>query len=136
MKRLQSVDVMRVIAITAVIAIHTIPFTPPSVPIGQSFDLATVVNGLARFAVPLFFILLYAFTTDEKTLSFPPPGLTTQWFAVALERQDVWAALWLSVKVAAISTLFALVMGTLAAAAMWKSRAITKWKWAASRWVS
>lgn len=57
MKRLQSVDVMRVIAIIAVIAIHTIPFTPPSVPIGQSFDPATIVNGLARFAVPLFFIL-------------------------------------------------------------------------------
>jgi surface polysaccharide O-acyltransferase-like enzyme len=57
MKRLQSVDVMRVMAIIAVIAIHTIPFTPPSAPIGQSFDLATIVNGLARFAVPLFFIL-------------------------------------------------------------------------------
>ena len=34
----------------------------------------------------------------------------------------MWAALWLSVKVASIATLVALVLGTMAAAALWKSR--------------
>ena len=56
--------------------------------------------GLLYLHVPMFFILLYAFTTDDKSYQFPPPGLTVQWFAVAWERPDIWNALFLSVRVA------------------------------------
>lgn len=56
MSRIQSVDVLRVAAIVAVIVIHTIPFAT-SVPIGEQFDLATLVQMPTRFAVPFFFIL-------------------------------------------------------------------------------
>jgi surface polysaccharide O-acyltransferase-like enzyme len=55
--RIKSVDVMRVVAILAVIAIHTVPFHIPSSPLGERLDAATIVNQLARFAVPLFFVL-------------------------------------------------------------------------------
>jgi putative spermidine/putrescine transport system permease protein len=72
--------------------------------------------------VPMAIILLYAFTTDETTFSFPPPGLTLDWFQVALHRPDVWSALGLSLRVAAVSTLAALILGTLAAAAVYRSR--------------
>lgn len=48
---------MRVLAIFAVIVIHTKPFNEPSSHIGASFDLATIVNQLSRFAVPFFFIV-------------------------------------------------------------------------------
>src|SRR5688572_29129236 len=72
--------------------------------------------------VPLAFIVLYAFSTDAKTFVFPPPGLTTQWFGIAFERQDIRDALALSLRVAAVSTLVAMVLGTLAAAAVWRSR--------------
>ena len=34
--------------------------------------------GLLFLHVPMFFILLYAFTTDDKSYQFPPPGLTLQ----------------------------------------------------------
>src|SRR5215218_10142433 len=78
--------------------------------------------GLAYLHVPLFFILLYAFTTEERSYQFPPPGLTLRWFAVAWGRQDIWNALALSVRVAAVATAVALVLGTLAAAALWRSR--------------
>ncbi|HSE95920.1 MAG TPA: ABC transporter permease, partial [Methylomirabilota bacterium] len=53
---------------------------------------------------------------------FPPPGLTTNWFAVAWSRPDIREALVLSLQVAAASTLIALGLGTLAAAAVWRSR--------------
>ncbi len=72
--------------------------------------------------VPLLFILLYAFTTEDKTFVFPPPGLTLDWFAVAWGRQDVWDALGLSLRCAAIATAIALVLGTLAAAAVHRGR--------------
>ena len=78
--------------------------------------------GLAFLHVPMLFILLYAFTTEDKSYQFPPPGLTLEWFAVAWNRQDIWNALWLSVRVAAVATALALVLGTLAAAALWRAR--------------
>jgi putative spermidine/putrescine transport system permease protein len=72
--------------------------------------------GLFFLHLPLLLILVYAFTTEEKSYVWPPPGLTTHWFAVAWGREDIWRALSLSVRVAAISTLLALILGTLAAA--------------------
>jgi surface polysaccharide O-acyltransferase-like enzyme len=55
--RIQSVDVMRVVAIIAVISIHTVPFADQSHLVGRQWNAATVVNQLARFAVPFFFIV-------------------------------------------------------------------------------
>jgi putative spermidine/putrescine transport system permease protein len=78
--------------------------------------------GLAFMHLPILLIFLYAFTTEEKSYQFPPPGLTAQWFAVAWSRPDVWAALTLSVKVASIATVTALVLGTLCAAAVSQTR--------------
>ena len=78
--------------------------------------------GLAFLHLPILLIFLYAFTTEEKSYQFPPPGLTAQWFAVAWNRPDVWAALTLSVKVASIATSLALVLGTLCAAAVSQTR--------------
>ena len=79
-------------------------------------------GGLLFLHVPLFFILLYAFSTEEKSFVFPLPGLTLKWFGVVWGRADIWAALWLSVKVAALSTLLALVLGTLASMALYRHR--------------
>ncbi|MDP3340009.1 ABC transporter permease [Frigidibacter sp.] len=80
------------------------------------------VAGLAFLHLPILLIFLYAFTTEERTYQFPPPGLTLKWFGVAWERPDIWPPLYLSLKVAAISTALALVLGTLAAAAMARAR--------------
>ncbi|TIT03078.1 ABC transporter permease [Mesorhizobium sp.] len=78
--------------------------------------------GLLFLHLPIFLIFVYAFTTEEKSFVWPPPGLTTQWFAVTWNRPDVWEALSLSVRVAAISTAVALVLGTLCAAAVSRTR--------------
>ena len=78
--------------------------------------------GLAFLHLPILLIFLYAFTTEEKSYQFPPPGLTLKWFAVTWNRPDVWEALTLSVKVASIATAIALVLGTLCAAAVSQTR--------------
>jgi putative spermidine/putrescine transport system permease protein len=72
--------------------------------------------------LPILLIFLYAFTTEERSYVFPPPGLTLKWLGVTWHRPDVWAALQLSVTVAAISTMIALLLGTLCAAAVSRSR--------------
>lgn len=72
--------------------------------------------------LPLAVIVLYAFTTDDSTFRFPLPGLTTRWFGVAWGRSDVWQALFLSVRVALVATLVAVLLGSLGAAAVYRSR--------------
>jgi putative spermidine/putrescine transport system permease protein len=78
--------------------------------------------GLAFLHLPILLIFLYAFTTEEKSYAFPPPGLTTKWFAVAWNRADIWPPLILSLQVALAATALALVLGTLAAGAMARGR--------------
>lgn len=83
---------------------------------------AAAIAVLMFLHFPFFIVMLYAFTTDEATFTFPPPGLTTRWFGVAMGRSDLWDALLLSLKVASIATVLALILGTLAAAAVYRSR--------------
>ncbi len=83
---------------------------------------AAAVGAILFLHLPLVLIFLYAFTTEEKSYQFPPPGYTLKWFAVAWERDDIWQALWLSVRVASVATIIALVLGTCAAAAVARSR--------------
>lgn len=57
LERQQGVDALRVVAIIAVIVIHTNPFMDRFAPPGTTFDFAAVLIQAARFAVPYFFIL-------------------------------------------------------------------------------
>jgi putative spermidine/putrescine transport system permease protein len=77
--------------------------------------------GIIFLHFPILIIALYAFTTEERTYQFPPPGLTIEWFGVLLQRQDFWRALTLSLQVASVATLIALVLGTLTAAAIYRT---------------
>jgi len=86
-----------------------------------SLTLAAM-GALLFLHIPLWIIFLYAFTTDEATYTFPLPGLTTRWFGIALGRADLWRALTLSLQVAVASTVIALILGSLAAAAVYRSR--------------
>ena len=83
--------------------------------LGQKLAAAA---GLLFLHAPVLVIVLYAFTTEDRTYQFPPPGLTLHWFEVALAREDIWQAMRLSLVVASVATLLAILLGTLAAFAM------------------
>jgi len=68
---------------------------------------------LAFMHLPVLVIVLYAFTTADRTYEFPPPGLTLHWFEAAFARADIWAAMRLSLAVAAVATVFAIILGSL-----------------------
>lgn len=92
---------------------------------GERAPLALKVVAVAVLLflhIPVWIILLYAFTTDAATYSFPPPGLTLSWFGVAWRRTDLWQALTLSLRVASVATLTALLLGSLAAAAVYRTK--------------
>jgi putative spermidine/putrescine transport system permease protein len=83
--------------------------------LGQKLAAAA---GLLFLHAPVLVIVLYAFTTEDRTYQFPPPGLTLRWFEVAFAREDIWQAMRLSLVVASVATLLAILLGTLAAFAM------------------
>ena len=77
-------------------------------------------GGVIFLHFPILIIATYAFNTEEAAFSFPPQGLTLKWFSVAAQRSDILESVTLSLKIAALSTAIALVLGTLAAAALWR----------------
>lgn len=91
----------------------------PRAPLGLKL---AAFGALIFLHFPLLIIVLYAFTTEEASFRFPPPGLTTQWFGELFERQDFWNALGLSLQVASIATAISMILGTLIALALYRTR--------------
>ena len=79
-------------------------------------------GGLLFLHLPILLIFVYAFSTEDSSFVWPPPGFTLQWFGRAWARPDIWEALGLSLRVALIATAVALVLGTLCAAAVARTR--------------
>jgi putative spermidine/putrescine transport system permease protein len=80
------------------------------------------VGALLFLHIPILFLFLYAFTTEEASFRFPPPSFTTKWFGVAAQSADIRSALSLSLRVALVAMVIALILGTLVAAAVWRSK--------------
>ena len=71
--------------------------------------------------LPIAIMAVYAFNSSNVQ-SWPIPGFTTHWFSAAWHDSDVRAALWLSIKAASVATALALVLGSLAAFGLARSR--------------
>jgi putative spermidine/putrescine transport system permease protein len=99
------------------------PSKTSSLPSGEraSWPLKLSAIGAILFLhVPLWLIFLYSFTTDVSAYTFPPPGLTLKWIPQALANTAMQDALFLTIRVALLATVAALLLGTLAAAAVYR----------------
>jgi putative spermidine/putrescine transport system permease protein len=76
---------------------------------------------LAFIYIPLIVIAIYAFN-GGTTLEWPPESLTFHWFGKALHNHGARDALVTSLKVGAVATAIALVLGTLASLAVGRHR--------------
>jgi len=76
---------------------------------------------IAFLWIPLVIIGLYAFNRSNIQ-GWPISGWTFHWFTVAWHTSEARSAFWLSVKIALITTGIALVLGTMAAAAVARYR--------------
>ncbi|WP_374319916.1 ABC transporter permease [Aquabacterium sp.] len=70
--------------------------------------------------LPLAVIAVYAFNAESAGYSFPPKGFTLAWFGAAFAREDVMSAIGLSLRLASLATLLAIVLGTLASLALYR----------------
>ena len=79
---------------------------------GASVGLKLAVwSGVLFLHIPLALIVLYAFSSEDKSYVFPPPGLTTQWFVQVLQDPEYLSATWTSLWLAGGSTAASLVLG-------------------------
>src|SRR5215207_10838957 len=67
--------------------------------------------------VPLFVVLVNSFSTSTS-LTWPPPGLTLEWWVRAFESAGAREAVLTSVQVAIIATVISLALGTLISIAL------------------
>ncbi|HZO50242.1 MAG TPA: ABC transporter permease [Gaiellaceae bacterium] len=85
--------------------------------------------GLAAWAVfvvcflwvPIVLMAVYAFNASNVQ-SWPIPGFTTKWFSQAWHDEQVRSSLWLSTRAALLATAIALVLGSLAAFGLARTR--------------
>jgi putative spermidine/putrescine transport system permease protein len=77
-------------------------------------------GGVVFLHFPIFVVAVYAFNTEGAAFTFPPRGFTLRWFEAAARRTDVIDAIRLSLEVSGLATGTALVLGTLAAAALYR----------------
>ena len=73
-------------------------------------------SGLVFLHFPIVFILINAFVEHDGNNTY----FTLKWFGAAFARDDVMSAILLSLKVATVATFLALIMGTMAAAALYR----------------
>ena len=76
---------------------------------------------LAFIYIPLIVIAIYAFN-GGNSLEWPPPNLTTEWFGQAIDNSGARDALVTSLKVGAVATALALLLGSLASFAVARFR--------------
>src|SRR6187397_507680 len=71
--------------------------------------------------IPIGIMALYAFNSSNIQ-SWPIPGFTTKWFSEAWNDEEVRDALWLSFRAGLFATVLALVLGSLAAFGLARTR--------------
>lgn len=72
--------------------------------------------GLAFLYLPLAILIIYSFN-DSKLVTVWG-GFTTQWYGVLLHNGDILNAAWLSIKLAALASVAAVILGTMAGFAL------------------
>jgi putative spermidine/putrescine transport system permease protein len=70
--------------------------------------------------LPIFVVVLVSFTASDF-ITFPPPGLSLEWYRAVLTDPQWTSSLWLSLRIAALVTLFSVVLGVPAALALQSS---------------
>lgn len=90
-------------------------------PLSRNLLRLAVAITLAFIYIPLLIILIYSLN-PAQTLSWPPDSITFEWFPKAIEDQAARDALLNSLKVGAVSTGLALILGTLASLAVSRHR--------------
>jgi putrescine transport system permease protein len=80
------------------------------------FLLSTLAFGIAFLYVPMVLLVIYSFNKSRIVPIWG--GFSTKWYGELFRSPEVWDALSLSLKIAAVNACFATILGTLAGLAL------------------
>ena len=72
--------------------------------------------GLAFFYIPIILLVIYSFNYSKLVPVWG--GWSIRWYEVLFQSEEVWEAVWLSLRIAFVNATFATTLGALAALAM------------------
>ena len=84
--------------------------------------LAVVAGAIIVFLLAPIVLIFPVSFTNSLYLEFPPSGFSLQWYRELVETRYWTQSLWLSVRVAPVSMLLAVALGTMGAVALARSR--------------
>ncbi len=82
----------------------------------SKFLTVMLVAGLTFLYVPMILLVIYSFNYSKLVPVWG--GWSTRWYTVLFQSEDVWNAVYLSIRIAVINATIATLMGTLAGIAM------------------
>jgi len=80
------------------------------------FLITTTVLGIAFLYIPMILLVIYSFNNSKIVPVWG--GFSTKWYGVLFASEEVWEAVALSLKIAAVNACFATILGTLAGLAL------------------
>jgi putrescine transport system permease protein len=82
----------------------------------STFLITTTCFGIAFLYIPMILLVVYSFNKSKIVPVWG--GFSTKWYGVLFESEEVWEAVALSFKIAAVNACFATILGTLAGLAL------------------
>ncbi len=82
----------------------------------STFLITTTCFGIAFLYIPMILLVVYSFNKSKLVPVWG--GFSTKWYGVLFESEEVWEAVALSFKIAAVNACFATILGTLAGLAL------------------
>lgn len=80
------------------------------------FNITALVLGFAFLYIPILLLVLYSFNASRLVTVWA--GFSTQWYASLLENDQLLDAVWVTLRVAFLSSVVATILGTMAALAL------------------
>ena len=82
----------------------------------STFLITTTCFGIAFLYIPMILLVVYSFNKSHLVPVWG--GFSTKWYGVLFDSEEVWEAVALSFKIAAVNACFATILGTLAGLAL------------------
>ena len=82
----------------------------------STFLITTTCFGIAFLYIPMILLVVYSFNKSKIVPVWG--GFSTKWYGVLFASEEVWEAVALSFKIAAVNACFATILGTLAGLAL------------------
>ncbi|WP_341990900.1 ABC transporter permease subunit [Azorhizobium sp. AG788] len=80
------------------------------------FNITALVLGFSFLYIPILLLVIYSFNASRLVTVWA--GFSTQWYWALLENEQLLDALWVTLRVAFLSSVVATVLGTMAALAL------------------